>query len=230
MGSKRAQSPVRASRKVCTPLSADTPAPVNTTRCRAWSTACLAAAGISVIRFSPNQLSGNTGNRHPEPVADNNPKLLYMQLWPFGPLPCKMALFAPSSASGTCFSTLFMFFFLFCRLLRSLPLLLLLVLSGCAGVKTVSVSTTDYTSQRRGDILTTGKLSPSSHAALQVLGLDADVCRKQIRLCHEPLVNSSGLDAEQRTATLAELWLQQALDAGAATDGTRQVLDRKSVV
>lgn len=117
-----------------------------------------------------------------------------------------------------------MFFFLFCRPLRSLPLLLLLVLSGCAGVKTVSVSTTDYTSQRRGDILTTGKLSPSSHAALQVLGLDADVCRKQIRLCHEPLVNSSGLDAEQRTATLAELWLQQALDAGAATDGTRQVL------
>ncbi len=95
-------------------------------------------------------------------------------------------------------------------------LLLLLFLTGCAGVKTVSVSTADYVSQRRGDILTTGKLSPDSHAALQILGLDAVACRQQIDQCHELLASSNGLDAEQRTATLAELWLQQALDAGSA--------------
>lgn len=90
-------------------------------------------------------------------------------------------------------------------------LTLFLLLSGCAGVKSVSVSTGDYISQRRGDILTTGQLSPASHAALQVLGLDAAGCRKQIVPCHQQLTASNGLDAEQRTATLAELWLQQAI-------------------
>lgn len=106
---------------------------------------------------------------------------------------------------------------LFYRPLHSLLLSLLLVLSGCAGVKTVSVSTTDYMSQRRGDILTTGELSPSTHAALQVLGLDVAACSKQIEICHEQLSNSNGLDAEQRTAALAELWLQQAINGTAAT-------------
>lgn len=93
------------------------------------------------------------------------------------------------------------------------PLLLAasLLLSACAGVKTVSLSTADYVSQRRGDILTTGKLSSASHAALQVLGLDASQCSKQLELCHQPLLTRNGLDAEQRTATLAELWLQQAI-------------------
>lgn len=87
-----------------------------------------------------------------------------------------------------------------------------LLLGGCAGVKTVSVSTSDYVSQRRGDILTTGELSAASHAALQVMGLNVAECRKQIDNCRRLLVNSNGLDAEQRTATLAELWLQQAIN------------------
>ena len=95
--------------------------------------------------------------------------------------------------------------------LRLASLSLLLLLSGCAGVKSVSVSTSDYMAQRRGDILTTGQLSPASHAALQVLGLDAASCRKHLTPCHQQLTASNGLDAEQRTATLSELWLQQAI-------------------
>lgn len=100
------------------------------------------------------------------------------------------------------------------RLLCLLWSLLLasLLLTGCAGVKTASVSTSDYVSLRRGDVLTTGHLSADSLAALQVLGLDATNCRKEPAVCHDELSNNPGLMDEQRTATLAELWLQQALD------------------
>ncbi len=108
--------------------------------------------------------------------------------------------------------------FLSSRRLRSLLLILLLILSGCAGVKTVSVSTTDYMSQRRSDILTTGKLSPPTRAALQVLGLDAAACNKQFAPCHQQLLASDGLDDEHRTAALAELWLQQAINGAHASE------------
>ena len=52
-----------------------------------------------------------------------------------------------------------------------------LATAGCAGVKVASVSTQDYIAQRRGDVLTTGKLSAAASEALAVLGLDADKCR-----------------------------------------------------
>lgn len=98
-------------------------------------------------------------------------------------------------------------------LFRASCLLICLVtlLSGCAGVKTVSVKTTDYISMRRGDILTTGELSTDSYAALQVLGLTEHSCQQHLDVCHERLKHSIGLATEQRMATLAELWLQQAL-------------------
>lgn len=88
---------------------------------------------------------------------------------------------------------------------------LIIFLSGCAGVKTVSVDTADYISLRRGDILTTGEFSASSYAALQVIGLNERSCFKQLDACREQLEHSIGLANEQRMATLAELWLQQAL-------------------
>lgn len=89
---------------------------------------------------------------------------------------------------------------------------LIIFLSGCAGVKTVSVDTADYISLRRGDILTTGELSASSYAALQVIGLSERSCLKHLDTCRDRLKHSTGLANEQRMATLAELWLQQALD------------------
>ena len=48
-------------------------------------------------------------------------------------------------------------------------LLLILATAGCAGVKVASVSTQDYIAQRRGDVLTTGKLSAAASEALAVL-------------------------------------------------------------
>jgi len=53
----------------------------------------------------------------------------------------------------------------------TLLLILTLALSGCAGVKVSSVSSSDYMSLRRGDVLTTGELSVYTGAALQVLGI-----------------------------------------------------------
>ena len=104
-------------------------------------------------------------------------------------------------------------------------LLLIPLLSGCAGVKTLSVSTSDYVSQRRGDVLTTGELSADSQAALQVIGLDPVRCRQDADSCRARLADSNGLDAEQRTATLSELWLQQALNGSDETTRDEERLD-----
>lgn len=92
-----------------------------------------------------------------------------------------------------------------------LVILSLLVLSGCAGVKTVSVSTNDYMSQRRGDILTTGEMSSAVGVALQVAGISEKQCRSAAQACRTDLAANIGLDDEQRVSALAELWLQEAL-------------------
>lgn len=92
-----------------------------------------------------------------------------------------------------------------------LVLLLALLLTACAGVKVSSVTTTDYMMQRRGDILTSGNLSTASLTALQIVGLTARECRRNSTACRQILLDSAGLNDEQRLAALAELWLQEAL-------------------
>jgi pimeloyl-ACP methyl ester carboxylesterase len=86
-----------------------------------------------------------------------------------------------------------------------------ILLGGCAGVKTISVSTNDYMSQRRGDILTTGEISSAVGVALQVVGISEKQCRARPQQCRSQLADNIGLDDEQRMSTLAELWLQEAL-------------------
>ena len=54
-------------------------------------------------------------------------------------------------------------------------LLLILLMTGCAGVKVSFVDSSDYVALRRGDILTTGKLSVYTGAALQVAGIDKNM-------------------------------------------------------
>ena len=90
-------------------------------------------------------------------------------------------------------------------------ILSVILLSGCAGVKSVSVSTNDYISQRRGDILTTGELSSAVGVALQVAGISEKQCRAAPQQCRSQLTDNIGLDDEQRMSALAELWLQEAL-------------------
>jgi pimeloyl-ACP methyl ester carboxylesterase len=90
-------------------------------------------------------------------------------------------------------------------------ILSVILLSGCAGVKSVSVSTNDYMSQRRGDILTTGEMSSAVGVALQVAGISEKQCRAAPQQCRSQLAANIGLDDEQRVSALAELWLQEAL-------------------
>ncbi|MGJ7499506.1 esterase/lipase family protein [Variovorax sp. ZT5P49] len=84
---------------------------------------------------------------------------------------------------------------------------------GCAGVKVGSISPAEYLAQRRGDVLTTGKLSTSAQEVLRVIGSDADLCRKDGQACRNALADSSGLSDEQRLSALSEVWLQVALAA-----------------
>jgi pimeloyl-ACP methyl ester carboxylesterase len=103
----------------------------------------------------------------------------------------------------------------------SLPAVLLAaaLLAGCAGVKVGSISPADYLAQRRGDVLTTGKLSTSAQEVLRVIGSDADLCGKSGPACRAALADSPGLSDEQRLSALSEVWLQVALaaDKGAST-------------
>ncbi|MDA8455362.1 alpha/beta fold hydrolase [Acidovorax sp. GBBC 3334] len=107
----------------------------------------------------------------------------------------------------------------FVRTLRCAGLLCLaLVLGGCAGVTVSSVSPRDYLAARRGDALTTGRLSPASEEVLRVIGTDGDDCEQDEAACRAALMASTGIDEEQRLSTLSELWLLAALQ----TEGERR--------
>lgn len=96
-----------------------------------------------------------------------------------------------------------------------------LLAAGCAGVKVGSISPAEYLAQRRGDVLTTGKLSTSAQEVLRVIGSDADLCRRDGQACRQALADSPGITDEQRLSALSEVWLQVALsaDKGGTSDG-----------
>ncbi len=85
------------------------------------------------------------------------------------------------------------------------------LLSGCAAVSVQSVDSKTYISQRRGDVLSTGKLSASARDVFRVLGIDPDDCLKGKLDCRKALAAPLGLSDEQRLSSLAELWMQQAI-------------------
>ena len=93
----------------------------------------------------------------------------------------------------------------------SLLLCAALMLSGCAAVTVSSISPADYLQQRRGDILTTGKLSASANEVLRIIGSDIAACEANAGSCRADLARSELLSDEQRLATLSELWLESAL-------------------
>jgi pimeloyl-ACP methyl ester carboxylesterase len=93
-------------------------------------------------------------------------------------------------------------------------LMLVVVISGCAGVKVVEVGPRDYMSLRRGDILTTGSLSTFTRTALQIVGVDDSVCLRNALECRNALLIRGMMDEEQRLSALSELWLQEAIVLG----------------
>ncbi|MDY0137370.1 MAG: alpha/beta fold hydrolase [Thiomicrospira sp.] len=87
----------------------------------------------------------------------------------------------------------------------------LLLLSGCASVTVSSLDSREYISLKRGDILTSGKLSAMTANTLQGVGETPAHCRYDNQPCIEALTQAGLSDGEQSLAALAELWLQRAL-------------------
>ncbi|TWI08201.1 esterase/lipase family protein [Aerolutibacter ruishenii] len=94
-----------------------------------------------------------------------------------------------------------------------------LLLSGCAAlrefrpaVEVAAMTPGEYITLKRGDILTSGKLSAATLDTIRVAGLDDDgACAKpEAAGCIQALSNIQGLSNEQRLSALSELWLQQA--------------------
>ncbi|HEX4916266.1 MAG TPA: alpha/beta hydrolase [Limnobacter sp.] len=90
-------------------------------------------------------------------------------------------------------------------------LALCLSLQGCAMVSVGSVSTQEYVSNRRGDVITTGELSSAARTAQQVVGIDDERCKANFEACRTILKEAIGLGDEQRMSALSELWLREAL-------------------
>jgi pimeloyl-ACP methyl ester carboxylesterase len=94
-------------------------------------------------------------------------------------------------------------------------LMMMLLSSGCAvlrpavGVKTVTPS--QYIIAKRGDILTTRRLSEATVETIRVAGLDDGPCVEASPDCTDALSEASGLSNERRLLALSELWLQQAM-------------------
>jgi pimeloyl-ACP methyl ester carboxylesterase len=101
-------------------------------------------------------------------------------------------------------------------LMRVCLLLLIVALSsGCVAlnrpaVKVRTLTPVEYITAKRGDILTTGKLSAATVETIRVAGLDDGACREPSPVCIHALAKADGLADEERLLALSELWLQQA--------------------
>lgn len=98
---------------------------------------------------------------------------------------------------------------------RVLPMLAvvlsLLLSSGCAMVTMKQVAPTDYLANKRGDVLTSGKLSAASQETLSVIGMDVAQCEKDVAACQKTLGHTDVLPEEQRLSAQSELWVKTAL-------------------
>lgn len=100
----------------------------------------------------------------------------------------------------------------------TLIITVLLGLGGCAtlrqfgpSVQVASVTPGQYIALKRGDILTSGKLSSATMETLRVAGLDEGVCAKPGLPCIEAMEASIVVREEDKRSSLAELWLQYAM-------------------
>jgi pimeloyl-ACP methyl ester carboxylesterase len=106
-------------------------------------------------------------------------------------------------------------------------MLMVALSSSCAtlsrpAVKVRTLTPVEYVTAKRGDILTTGKLSASTLETIRVAGLDDGACREPSPACIRSVTEAEGLPDEERLLALSELWLQQATRTRAVpTDDAR---------
>ncbi|WP_246182396.1 esterase/lipase family protein [Pandoraea pneumonica] len=98
---------------------------------------------------------------------------------------------------------------------RLLPLATLVAsavwLSGCAMVEVRSLGPDQYIAMKRGDILSTGKLSASTDETIRVAGLDETICAKPSLDCIDALGRAKEIDIDRRLAAMAEMSMQLAI-------------------
>ncbi len=93
------------------------------------------------------------------------------------------------------------------------------VLSGCAMVRVSEVGPEQYIAMRRGDVLSTGRLSGATRATLNAAGLDEAACQPDTRHCVDVISADSAITLDRRLASASELSLQMAL-ANTPTNAT----------
>ncbi|CFB63882.1 Alpha/beta hydrolase family protein [Pandoraea apista] len=84
-------------------------------------------------------------------------------------------------------------------------------LSGCAMVAVRSLGPEQYIAMKRGDILSTGKLSTSTGDVIRVAGLDGTICAKPSLDCIDALGRAKEIDVDRRLAAMAEMSMQLAI-------------------
>jgi len=90
-------------------------------------------------------------------------------------------------------------------------LLIALLSNGCAMVGFSSLSPDEYIALKRGDLLTTGKLSAATLETLHVIGLEERACSESPLNCVNSLASIDAMPEERRLSALSELWLQEAM-------------------
>ena len=84
-----------------------------------------------------------------------------------------------------------------------------LLLTGCASVKVSNIDSQEYLKQRRGDVISEGRLSDPSNTVLTSLGLTD--CENRIEFCINQVNNSTLIDEDEKLSSLAEMWLFQGM-------------------
>lgn len=84
-------------------------------------------------------------------------------------------------------------------------------ISGCAMVEVRSLGPEQYIAMKRGDILSTGKLSTSTDETIRVAGLDDTVCARSSLDCIDALGRAKEIDIDRRLAAMAEMSMQLAI-------------------
>lgn len=99
------------------------------------------------------------------------------------------------------------------------------LLSGCAMVKIKNVSPERYFEQRRGDILSTGELSPATRQEMGLLSLDTKACLSAPESCSGTLIESDEIKTEDSLAASAELWVAYAAEVSRTSPDSDRTMD-----
>ncbi len=94
---------------------------------------------------------------------------------------------------------------------RCLLLLPFLFLTACSSIKVSTQDSAKYMNQRRGDIISSGKLSQQTVSALHVIGIEAETCERDPKTCIDAINGTQALTDEQRLSSASELWLMRAM-------------------